>query len=248
MISIYLCEDDHNQLNIWRRLIDNTILISEWDMKVKAATDNPAALLEQMNKEKPENAIYFLDIDLKSTMNGIELAIEIRKYDPRAFIIFITTHDEMALYTLKYKVEPLDFIAKEASDFKQQITECLQNVYNKYQVPNNPINDVLSIQMERKILIIPFDDIYYIEPSWQSHKIRLHKEHEILEFSSSLTDIGKRLDDRFMKCHKAYIVNCNHIQEIDKMRYMVHFDNGTHCPCSVRLCNPLCRKLFSNSS
>lgn len=246
MIPIYLCEDDSNQLNIWRRLINNAVLISEWDMKIKAATDNPLSLLEQTNRNKPENAIYFLDIDLKSDMNGIELAAEIRKFDPRAFIIFITTHDEMALYTLKYKVEPLGFIIKESSDFQQQIVDCLQNIYDKYQVPNTPFSEVLSIQTERKILIIPFDDIYYLEPSPQSHKIRLHKKHEILEFTSSLTDIKRKLDDRFMQCHKAYIVNCNHVQSIDKKKYTVTFDNGASCPCSVRLCRPLCRKISSS--
>ena len=241
MIPIYLCEDDENQLQIWHRLITNAILISEWDMSIKATAATPYELLEKIDMEKPENAVYFLDIDLKSDINGIELAAKIRKYDPRAFIIFITTHDEMALHTFRLKVEPLGFIIKESSNFPQQIVECLQNVYDKYQVPNNPVTDVLSIQTERRVFIIPFDDIYYIEPSPKSHKIRLHKAHERLEFSSSLTDIKKKLDARFVQCHKAYIVNCNHIRKIDKKNYTIYFDNDMQCPCSVRLCNPLCR-------
>lgn len=243
MIPIYLCEDDKYQLQIWNEVIQNAILISEWDMTVKALATTPLDLLNQINKQKPENAVYFLDIDLKSQMNGIDLAVEIRKYDPRAFIIFITTHDEMAMHTLRYKVEPLGFIAKESPDFKQQIVECLQSVYSKYQVPNNPVNDVLSFQMGRRVFIVPFDDIYYLEPSTQSHKIRLHKEHEILEFSSSLIDISRKLDTRFVQCHKAYIVNSDHVSRIDKKSYTVYLDNNTTCSCSVRLCNSLCRTL-----
>lgn len=244
MIQIYLCEDDKSQLQIWRRLISNAILINEWDMKIKTSATAPSTLLEQMDKQKPENAVYFLDIDFKSNMNGIELALEIRKYDPRAFIIFVTTHDEMALHTLNLKVEPLGFIVKDSPDFPQQIVECLENVYTKYQVPNNSITDVLSVRTERKIFIIPFDDIYFIEPSTQSHKIRLHKSHEILEFSSSLIDIRKKLDDRFVQCHKAFIANLNHIRRIDKGTYTVYFDNGSQCPCSVRLCRSLCLMLI----
>lgn len=248
MIPIYLCEDDKNQLQIWHRVITNAILISEWDMNIKATATTPSDLLEKIDKQKPENAVYFLDIDLKSNINGIELASEIRKYDPRAFIVFVTTHDEMALYTLKIKVEPLGFIIKESSDFSQQIVECLQNVYEKYQVPNNSVTDVLSIQTECKVFIIPFDDIYYIEPSAQSHKICLHKAHERIEFSSSLINIQKKLDDRFAQCHKAFIVNCNHIRRIDKKNYTIYFDNGMQCPCSVRLCNPLCRLLAEHKA
>lgn len=244
MIPIYLCEDDKRQLEYWKKIIENTILISEWDMKVKITSANPYELLLKLDKSRPENAIYFLDIDLKSNMNGIELASEIRKFDPRAFIIFVTTHNEMAMYTIKYKVEPLGFIIKESSDFKEQIKACLQNAYAKYQVPKNPITDVLTISMGRKLIIIPFDDIYYIEPSPRSHKIRLQKKNEILEFSSSLSDIKTKLDDRFMMCHKAYIVNCKHIRRVDKRSYTVYLDNNKTCPCSVRLCNPLCRKLI----
>lgn len=139
MIPIYLCEDDIHQLHIWQKLISNAILISELDMEIKAAVTAPSAIMEQLNKYKPENAVYFLDIDLKSNINGIELAAEIRKYDPRAFIIFITTHGEMAIQTLRYKVEPLGFIIKESPDFEQQIVDCLLNIYNKYSIPNSSI-------------------------------------------------------------------------------------------------------------
>lgn len=245
MIPIYLCEDDSAQLNIWKEIIKKAILISEWDMEIKATASNPTELMQKISKLKPENAIYFLDIDLKSDINGIELGAEIRKYDPRAYIIFITTHDEMAMHTIRYKVEPLGFIIKDSDSFSQQIVECLQNVYNKYQIPNHPVNDVLSIQIERKVFIIPFDDIYYIEPSTQSHKICLHKANEVLDFTSSLTDIKQKLDDRFMQCHKAYIVNCNHIRRVDKNNYTVHFDNDAQCQCSVRQCTPLCQRINS---
>ena len=36
--------------------------------------------------------IYFLDVDLKCSMNGIRLGEKIRELDTRGFIIFTTTH------------------------------------------------------------------------------------------------------------------------------------------------------------
>lgn len=243
MIPIYLCEDDEIQLKEWIKFIKNTIIISEWDMNINIATTSPKILLDNINKQKPETAIYFLDIDLKSEINGIELAVEIRKYDPRAFIIFITTHEEMAYATFKYKAEPLGYIIKGADDFYEQIRECLFDAYAKYQVPNNSLTDNLTIQMERRVIMLQLNEVYFIEPSILSHKIRLHKAHEILEFTSSLSEISQKLDDRFMQCHKAYIINCNHVLRVDKNKYTVYFDNGSSCPCSVRQCGPLCKKL-----
>lgn len=49
-------------------------------------------------------------------MNGFELAQEIRKFDPRGFIIFITTHAELSYMTFTYKVEALDYIIKDDID------------------------------------------------------------------------------------------------------------------------------------
>ena len=49
--------------------------------------------------------IYFLDVDLKSDINGIKLGSKIREKDTRGFIIFTTTHLEMSYFAFKYKVE-----------------------------------------------------------------------------------------------------------------------------------------------
>lgn len=243
MISVYLCEDNAAQLGYWKKLIENIIFICEWDMEIKAAVTTPGELLENINRDKPETAIYFLDVDLKSFINGIQLAVEIRKYDPRAFIVFVTSHDEMAIYTFKYRVEPLGYVLKGRPDFNRQIRECLENAYAKYQIPNVPVVRKLSIRMGKKLLILPMDDIYYIEPAFRSRRLMLHKEHEILEFTSSLKEVQKRLDSRFVQCHKAYIVNCCHVTSIDRENLLVHFDNGASCPCSVRQLSVMCRRL-----
>lgn len=247
MIPLYLCEDDGMQLKRLVSLIENMTLIYDWDMSIVAAVSSPAALLAAASTTKPETAIYFLDIDLKSDMDGVTLATEIRKFDPRAFIVFVTTHDEMVFYTLQYKVEPLDYIIKDSPDFTNQIKSSLQNAYNKYQVPNIPILDTIAIPVEKRVIILPMDDIMYIEPSYQAHKIVIHKINERLEITSSLKNIKKKLDERFVHCHKAYIINCHHVTEINKDTLTVTFKNGETCPCSVRLCTSLCDRFGAPS-
>lgn len=243
MIPVYLCEDDPGQLSYWKKLIENIAVIQDWDMKVKAAATTPAELLSSIDRDRPETAVYFLDVDLKSSINGIQLASEIRKYDPRAFISFVTTHDEMAAYTFKYRVEALGYVIKGRPDFNDQIKACLQSAYDKCQIPNIPVVEKVAIRAGKKLLILPMDDIYYIEPAFRSHKLRLHKRNEVVEFTSSLKEIQKKLDDRFVQCHKAYIVNCRHVLGVDRSDFIVRFDNGASCPCSVRQINVLYQKL-----
>ncbi|MBA5760556.1 response regulator, partial [Escherichia coli] len=69
------------------------------------STGDPFELVSRMPRHQGMG-LYFLDIDLgQPDMNGFELAQEIRKFDPRGFIIFITTHAELSYMTFTYKVE-----------------------------------------------------------------------------------------------------------------------------------------------
>ena len=109
MIPIYLCEDNPLQLDLLKSMIEKYIFIQAYDMEIRQAVHTPHELLNLL-PDQPENAVYFLDIHLHSDMDGIELASAIRQKDPRAFIIFTTTHSEMAMTTFRYQVEPLGFL------------------------------------------------------------------------------------------------------------------------------------------
>ena len=65
-------------------------------------------------------------------MTGLILAQELRKIQPRCFIIFITSHSEMSILTFQYKVEALDFIIKDSSEnIRKRIHECLMDINKK---------------------------------------------------------------------------------------------------------------------
>lgn len=51
------------------------------------------------------------------------------------------------------------------------------------------------------------------------------------------------LDDSFVLCHKAFIVNVHHIQSFDTDSRVIQLDNGDECPYSVRSDNELREKI-----
>ena len=93
MLNIFVCEDNAVQRQAIMQIIQNTVLIEELDMQLVLDTEDPYVLLEKV-KTSQNTGIYFLDIDLKARMNGMKLAQQIRLFDPRGFIIFITSHTE----------------------------------------------------------------------------------------------------------------------------------------------------------
>ncbi|HFK6283662.1 TPA: LytR/AlgR family response regulator transcription factor [Listeria monocytogenes] len=113
MLPVFICEDNRMQRERLTKYIEDYIMVEHFDMKLELSTGDPFELVSRMPTHQGMG-LYFLDIDLgQPDMNGFELAQEIRKFDPRGFIIFITTHAELSYMTFTYKVEALDYIIKD---------------------------------------------------------------------------------------------------------------------------------------
>lgn len=244
MIDVYICEDNPKQLNLFTQYIKDTIMIEALDMKIAKATSDPHMILKEILTAQ-HIGLFFLDIDLKSDMDGLTLAQRIRKEQPRCFIIFITSHSEMSFLTFQYKVEALDFIIKDTNEhIKSKIHECLLNVQEKYTSISNNINKTFIIYQGDKCITVDYSEILFFETSTNIHKILLHAQKRVIEFNGQLKDIEQQLDYRFYRCHRSYIINKDNIAEVDFDNLTVHMRNGEICPVSVRLKKGL-RKLIS---
>ena len=112
MIPIYLCDDAPGIRREIRRELEKEILISGYDMEIVCDSGNPREILKTLG-EKRQRGIYFLDVDLKEAQyTGFTLGQEIRKTDPRGFLIYVTAYGELAFDTFRYKLEALDYIVK----------------------------------------------------------------------------------------------------------------------------------------
>lgn len=233
MLKVYVCEDNREQ----RAQLDNYIdeILSEEDLDIErgVCSANPFEIIDLVEKENVPG-IFFLDVDLGAEINGIELASQIRKLQPRCYIIFVTTHSEMAFMTFQYKVEAMDFIIKdEMADMKSRVRQCILQANERDF--KQEADDNLFIKNGDKVTVVPFGDIIYFEVATDIRKIIVHVKDAIMAFSGKLKDLEVKLDDRFYKCHRAFIVNREYIKDIDKTERIVYFVNGDSCPISVRL-------------
>lgn len=234
MIDIFICEDNIKHLDILQKYITNFILMEGFDMRIIQATSDPYLLLKEV-LDAENTGLFFLDIDLKTDINGLELAQRIRKIQPRCFIVFVTSHSEMSFLTFQYKAEALDFIVKDTVEhIKSKIHECLLDVNSKYASLNNDSVRTFTINQNDKCIVIEYNDIIFFETSTNIHKIVLHAKKRVIEFTGQLKDIEQRLDYRFYRCHTSYIVNKDNIADVDFKELTIHMNNGEICPVSVR--------------
>ena len=235
MLNIFVCEDDAVQRKSIVQIIKNTVLIEELDMQLKLDTPNPYELLETV-KTSQKTGIYFLDIDLKCDMNGMKLAQQIRLYDPRCFIIFVTSHSELSYMTFQYRVEAMDFVLKDnPAEAKVKIRECLLNALERYTLQTNKTHKVYTIEIGDRRISVDYNDILFFETSSNIHKVILHAKDRQIEFSSTIKELEKILDDTFVRCHRSFLVNKSNIQEIDTKNRIIYFINGETCLMSTRM-------------
>jgi two-component system response regulator AgrA len=184
--NIIICDDN----NIYRdkiiSIIKDAIAINDWNFRIALKANKPDIVIDYINKNPNSSSIYFLDIDLKSDINGVKLAELIRKKDRRSHIIFITNHPEMSLMTFKYKVQALDFILKDdLKDVKDKINECLKYINDNYFVENEN-EDMLTIEQKERIINIKINDILLIESLPSTHKIVIYGQNKTVELYGTL--------------------------------------------------------------
>ena len=235
MLNIFVCEDNTIQRQTIVQIIQNTVLIEELDMRLVLDAGDPYVLLEKVRTSQ-NTGIYFLDIDLNSDMNGMKLAQQIRLFDPRGFIIFITAHSELSFMTFQYRVEAMDFILKDnPAETKVKIRECLLNAIERYTLQTNKVHKVYTIQTGGRKISVDYEDIFFFETSSNIHKVVLHAKNRQIEFSGTIKDLINTLDDNFIRCHRSFLVNKNNIKEVDAKKRIIYFPNGEACLMSMRM-------------
>ena len=140
MLKIYICEDMEAERDRIQQVIENIVLMEDLDMELCCVSQDPHRILDKVKKTE-EVGIYFLDITLGTDMTGLTLAQEIRKYDPRGFIIFVTTHSEMSYLTFIYKLEALDFILKDdPEELDRRVYDCILKANQRFASVNNKVH------------------------------------------------------------------------------------------------------------
>lgn len=234
MLKVFICEDNKIQKSKLDKIVNNILLIENYDIEFSFSTDNPYELIEYI-KNSSDTGIYFLDVDLHSDINGIQLAEKIRKYDPRGFIVFVTTHAEMSYLTFLYKVEAMDYIIKDNyKNISERMNECIKNAHDKYKAKATELQKTFSFKIDDKIINVNYNDIYFFETSTTIHKVIIHCQNRIIEFYGKMKDIENTLDERFCRCHNSFIINKDKIKEIDKKARIAYLSNGEDCLVSTR--------------
>lgn len=167
-------------------------------LELKGVCSDAIFAIEVLTREKID--LLFLDIHLPG-LKGIDL---LRTLASPPQVIITTAYNEYALQG--YEMNVIDYLLKPI-EFKR----FLQAV-NKVQRPSSmTVSDTLTIQTDKKKVIIPLSDILFIES--QKEYIQIQTISEVYHTKYSLTKVENELDvSRFLRIHRSFIVGLRHIK------------------------------------
>ena len=77
--------------------------------------------------------------------------------------------------------------------------------------------DKITIKKKSGVYVLPLENIIYMEKDLRKVKVYTQiKEFECIDFYSKFENIYSSLDERFLCCHRSYIINMDKILGINE--------------------------------
>lgn len=237
LLNIMICEDNEKLRMYYQLIIKDYIKKHpEVDMKIVLSTGNPRDIDIYMESHTNDIKFFLLDIEFPdSRTRGIDLAVNIRKQDANAKIVFITTHEELTTMIFDRKVEPLDYIAKEIGldAIKHKLYQDLDVAIERLIPADERSIKKFNFNVGPKPYSVEINKINYFESVESNHNIYLHSVNSMIEFTDTLKSIEDQLPN-FYRAHKSLLVNPENISSIDSKNHKLKFKDGSSCDISRR--------------
>lgn len=159
-----------------------------------------------------EYDVLLLDV-LMPGLSGIAAADEIRRFNEKVEIVFLTSSAEYAVDS--YKVRAYYYLLKPVTE--KELFPVLDRLYTRFQTQN----ECLHLKNSQRVLSLPFHRIEVVEVINKTLFFHLSDGSD-LQMRCPLSDCEKLLLDRpeFTKTHRSYLVNLQHMQELGNSEFI----------------------------
>ena len=147
--------------------------------------------------------VIFLDIQMEEP-DGMETARLLRRQGDHSLLVFVTVLMELVFDA--FQVEAYDYLTKplDAARFARTMDRVLQTLEQRTAAS-------IVIQQGSGCEVVPLSDVVYCEVL--GRKVYLHKaDGTITGYYDRLEQLERRVDGRFFRCHRSYLVNLDHVR------------------------------------
>ena len=206
MISIALCDDEIKYLDFYQS-------------KIKAIANKHKSLVDIIRFKNGESLLFYLEDNpnkfdiiyldiLTGGITGIETAMQIRKFNEFAKIIFLTSSESFVYNAFEAKAS--NYLIKSLHDEKFEAVFLSTVKSLNRSLPK----EVIRFKSQQKDITFNLSDITHFE-SFKRLVIVYTSNKEVHEFYYKLSDLITGLQDKgFILTHRSFLVNLAYIKTI----------------------------------
>lgn len=198
MLTLAVCDDEARMAKALAGLVSEYLAEKGLDFKLEAFADGRALL-----ESAAVFDVVFLDVRMPPP-DGMETARLLRARGYSGLLIFTTVLTETVFDA--FEVRAFDYLVKplEEGRFRRAMDRALGE---------------LSLNTQARLLlghkgtqtVVALSELVYCEV--QGRRLYLHRtDGTVLEQSGRLEEFARRLDARFFRCHRSYLVNLDHVR------------------------------------
>lgn len=221
-LGFAILEDNRNLLDYYCTEINKVLKKRQIEGEVVYTADHAEEFVKTI-KSGIAN-VCMLDINLKSDMNGMHIAREIRKSRLPVEIVFITGH--LQYMKSAFQVRAFDYLEKPVTS--DDLERCILRLHRDIHAETLVKQKVVCIKSGTTIYHLPVDDILFIDHS--NSKTTIHTHERKIETYETLTGVAEKLPrDSFIQCHRAIWVNTRQIYSVDCSKGIITLKSGACC-------------------
>jgi len=198
VMTISICDDETYFASKLRQLLDEYCSLKGISLSIMTFSSG-----EEFFSSGQVSDIILMDIKLPGT-NGMETIQQLRNLGNDSQVIFITAYREYVFQA--FDLDAVHYILKPVTTKK--LFPALDKAIKRASSNEKTLLITNGISASR----IPIKDILYCEAL--NHQITVHTLTDQYQFFGTLDALCDKLDDRFFRSHRSYLVNMDHV--VDK--------------------------------
>lgn len=212
--------------------VEGRLLENQLKEQTALSTDEQILIRYALTRDEIHNLIKVQDIediicvDVTRT-NGIENAELFRKGYPKAAIVIIADLNILPVKYMTPSIMAASLMLKPLTSTNVQ--EVVKQIFDSF-VSQNKDEDVFVIETKEEKFRIPHSKIMYFEAS--AKKIYACTKTSEYGFYDTMDNLEEILSDKFVRCHRGYMVNRNCIKKVMLSKNTIILDGDIEIPLS----------------
>ncbi len=243
-IKAVIIDDEPNGVKLLNAMVETYLP----QVKVVSTANNVLDAVQAIKMHQPD--IVFSDIEMP-VHSGLELLDFFEEDEVNFRIIFVTAYNQHAIQAIK--LSALDYLLKpvDPEELVQAVNKLEKTpIKNKVNVLKENIQSdkpkKLVINQKQSIRIINIDDLICVRADG-AYSILITQDNDKIIISQSLKQLEEQLHghNKFIRCHRSYIINIECVKEVSKSKGKIILSNGEEISATLEGIDEVIQKITS---